>query len=360
MCTEPKTLWFRYDRPINYQSLPEQIQKNLNRAKFTKYPKCYSIQVPCGKCLECKLAMANEWAGRCQIEAKNWIHNYFITLTYDEKNLPVNKLNQKTLKKKDFQNFMKRLRKATKGEKTWVNPVTGKTEQPIRYFACGEYGEKTKRPHYHAIIFNLSIPDLKFYKKTKQGNKLYNSDFLQKIWTKGFVVIGLADYASCAYTARYVQKKAYKQIGNYWYIWNRKNTNNGKIQEKKRHILKTNEPEFTLMSRGCGIGRNWFEENKEFLKKLKHTTISIKTEKGLKIINLPRYFKKLWNKYHWESYETFKYEQMKKAIQSTMERINKHNLPEDWNDYKKIKWYNEFRDNNLKNKAKFLKRDNFL
>lgn len=81
-----------------------------------------AVMIPCGKCEGCLIDKSNSWSTRCMLEAKNWPKNCFITLTYNNKNLPKNR----TLVKKDLQNFWKRLRKTQEG--------------PIRYLACGEYG----------------------------------------------------------------------------------------------------------------------------------------------------------------------------------------------------------------------------
>lgn len=97
--------------------------------------------VPCGKCLACLKRRQDDWCFRLEQEYKNSINCYFITLTYAETNVPTFG-STRVLRKRDFQLFLKRLRKR-------ISPCR------IRYFACGEYGSVTKRPHYHAIIFNF-------------------------------------------------------------------------------------------------------------------------------------------------------------------------------------------------------------
>ncbi len=151
------------------------------------------ITVPCGKCPECRVNHAKEWALRCSLhyaalpdseKAKAW----FITLTYDELHNPG------VLNPEDMTLFFKRLRKHFKDEK-------------IKYFYCGEYGSKTFRPHYHLIIFGLPITDLKFIKNNGFGDPLYTSDEICNIWGKGIIAIGELTYRSAAYTARYALKK---------------------------------------------------------------------------------------------------------------------------------------------------------
>jgi hypothetical protein len=85
-----------------------------------------------------------------------------------------------------FQIFMKRLRHRVKPLK-------------IRFFHCGEYGDKTRRPHYHALIFGYKV----LFKKQKSGD-LFTSDMLAKCWGKGHCLVGDLTFESAAYVARYV------------------------------------------------------------------------------------------------------------------------------------------------------------
>ena len=103
-------------------------------------------------------------------------------------------LNTNHLLKKNYKIFFKRLRT--------------KYGNGIRYYACGEYGPKGKRPHYHAIIFGWKPKDLKYFKENETGDIVYKSKELMKIWGKGFTTIGEANFKSAGYVARYVQKKA--------------------------------------------------------------------------------------------------------------------------------------------------------
>jgi len=98
-------------------------------------------------------------------------NNIFITLTYSDEHLP----SDNSLHLEHFQNFMKRLRK--------------KYGENIRFYHCGEYGEQTQRPHYHACIFNFDFEDKKIWRRAN-GNNLYNSESLSKLWPFGYAVIG--------------------------------------------------------------------------------------------------------------------------------------------------------------------------
>ena len=98
--------------------------------------------LPCGQCYACRLNKSRDWATRCVLEAKMHDKNCFITLTYNDDNLP----QDLSLHKEDFVKFMKRLRKNT-GEK-------------IRFYMAGEYGSLYQRPHYHACLFGYRPDDL--------------------------------------------------------------------------------------------------------------------------------------------------------------------------------------------------------
>ena len=194
------------------------------------------LTVSCKQCTGCRQEYARQWAMRIKHEASLWLNNIFITLTYNDQNLP--EYNQ--LVKKDFQDFMKRLRKHKKAN----------TKNPIRFFHCGEYGEKFGRPHYHAILFNTNFND----RKPIPGQKnLTTSDTLKKLWGKGHVSIGDVTFQSASYVAGYVQKKI-----------------NGKQKEDHyRRIDKTTgetwvlPQEYATMSRRPGIAGLWFAKHKK-------------------------------------------------------------------------------------------------
>lgn len=178
------------------------------------------IEVPCGKCIGCRLKRSQEWAVRCTHEASMWEENVFITLTYNDENNPG------SLSVEHFQKFIKRLRKHY-------------PHQKIRYFAGGEYGEKTGRPHYHAILFNIDFKDKTVVNRHAQ-KKQYLSETLKTIWGKGDINIGDVTQESAQYVAKYVIKKVAGDM------------------IKERYGDKT--PPFGLMSRKPGIGSTWFDE----------------------------------------------------------------------------------------------------
>lgn len=120
--------------------------------------------------------------------------NCFLTLTYNDEHLPVDsKFGKPTLCKKDLQDFMKRLRKS-------LQPLK------VRFFACGEYGSKGSRPHYHLILFGYKPSDLVYLKTTAKGEIIYRSSWLEKLWQFGFSSVGDVTVDSAKYCAKYLQK----------------------------------------------------------------------------------------------------------------------------------------------------------
>lgn len=151
------------------------------------------MQVPCGKCDECRVSRSKEWAIRCLAEYqslsyKEQLKCWFITFTYDDLHNPF------ILNSEHMTLFWKRLRKYFSGCK-------------IKYFYCGEYGTRTYRPHYHAIVYGLPLNDLKFIKNNSFGDSIFSSETLANIWGNGMVAIGSLSLKSCSYVARYTLKK---------------------------------------------------------------------------------------------------------------------------------------------------------
>ena len=162
------------------------------------------------------------WSVRCYHESTQHDKTSFITLTYNDENLP----SDGRIEKKHLQNFFKRLRKRY-------------PPQSLRYFACGEYGDQTNRPHYHAIIFG---EDFRF-DKVDINSELYTSPFLESVWGFGNVSIAPVTMASICYVCGYVTKKM-------------------------------DDPDtFNLMSRRPGIGHNWFQKYQDDLARTGTVTI---------------------------------------------------------------------------------------
>lgn len=175
-CTSPRTVGFAADGKTIVWS-----QKQFSKQFST-------FQLPCGKCIDCRLDYARQWAIRCVHEAQMYEKNCFITLTYDDAHLASPKLIYR-----DFQLFMKQLRKLQ--------------NEPMGVFVTGEYGEKNKRPHWHAIIFNWRPADAIYSHSNDRGDKCFQSETLTKTWGRGKCEFGDVTFESAGYCARYAAKK---------------------------------------------------------------------------------------------------------------------------------------------------------
>lgn len=184
------------------------------------------VKVPCGRCDGCRLERSRQWAVRCWHEASLYSENCFITLTFSKKYLD----SEGSLRKVDFQKFMKRLRKR----------FYGSSKSNIRYFHCGEYGEKFGRPHHHACLFNFTFPDQVQTRTTSAGYPVYESKILSELWPYGIHEIGDVTFQSAGYVARYILKK----VGGY----------------DAFHHYEKKIPEYVTMSRRPGIAADWFKK----------------------------------------------------------------------------------------------------
>lgn len=206
------------------------------------------IRVACGKCLECELNKSREWAFRIVLEALAYPCNCFLTLTYNDDNLPLSG----SVSRKEVTLFIKRLR-------SYLSPAR------IRFFSCGEYGKKNLRPHYHIVIFNW-FPDDCFFLKKEGKTILYRSPTVEKLWTKGFSSVGELSFHSALYCAKYLNKYNYDHL----------------LCRDPRYKLL--ERPFIQMSNRPGIGYNYIHLCDLHTDKIYYRGQSIK---------IPRYFLKV-------------------------------------------------------------------
>lgn len=240
-CNRPLPAW-RGKTPGESGRHPIVFNRNL---ADTSLP----VEVPCGRCIGCRLEKARSWACRMLHEAKLYKHNYFVTFTYDDASLPSTVQGLPTLQPEHFVLFMKRLRKHM--EKTQGGGAVALPSPPpdrntvtpgVRYYQCGEYGETTRRPHHHAILFNLPLTDLKPMNLTRARNAhtLYTSETLRSLWRHGHISVGMVNFETAAYVASYVTKKIIGPSAEAHY--------QGRV------------PEYATMSRRPGIGAGFLEK----------------------------------------------------------------------------------------------------
>lgn len=212
----------------------------------------FKLQVPCGQCIGCRLEYARVWALRSWHESQMHEHNCFITLTYDDDHLP----DWASLVPDHFTKFLKRLRIR--------HPFT-----KIRFIGCGEYGDKSDRPHYHAILFGYDFPDKKYHAISKSGELTYTSKELESLWPYGFSLLGSVTFQSCSYVARYVLKKQ-KGVGL-------------QIYAQTCRVAP-----FFRCSRKPGIANTWFERHRSQVEQ----HLYVRSSEGQKS-PLPRYYQGL-------------------------------------------------------------------
>lgn len=226
----------------------------LNFNKKTATPGLVPIEIECRKCLPCRLKQAREKAIRCYHESLMWENNWFLTLTYKD---PA----PKKLIYRHWQLFMKKLRKEN-------------SDQAISFMVTGEYGEKTKRPHWHAIIFNLELSDTTPIRKNDRGDLLWKSPTIDRIWGYNDPILrpnelGSVSMDSASYVARYAAKKLVHGYDD---------------AHQFNPIHKT--------SSRRAIGRNWIEKNYEQTFYNGYVTLPNNRHAGI-----PRYYRD-WCKEH--------------------------------------------------------------
>lgn len=216
------------------------------------------IKLPCGKCIGCRLRRQQVWALRCMHEAQICKVNSFVTLTYDDAHY------KPSLEYRDFQLFLKRLRKAC--------------ALPVRFFVAGEYGEQKDRPHWHALLFGAA-----FQNDGKVGKNIYRSKDLERLWPFGFSSVGEVNHTTATYVAKYVVEGKSPSYDPDYY---------------KRVDLLTGEiidvtPEFGRMSLRPGIGASWFD---------RYWTDVYAARDGVvvkgKTVKAPRYYDKRLDKFN--------------------------------------------------------------
>lgn len=254
-CYFPRAAWLVYDpasstkQRISFNFHDSFPGKDVDPTKWDNF-----CPVPCGKCIGCRLERSRQWAVRCWAESLMHLQNSFITLTYSDENLPIDG----ELHKEHLTLFLKRLRK-------FLFTRFGKT---VRYFACGEYGSKNGRPHFHLCLFG---EDFSYDRKhtdaiVTEKSCLYSSESLNSLWSYGNAIIGNLTQESAGYTARYCLKKQ-----------------TGGIDWDKFHVQKS----YCVMSRRPGIGFPFFEKYKDSIYSLDYLV----TPSGVRL-KPPKFFDK--------------------------------------------------------------------
>lgn len=201
------------------------------------YAGAVPIKLPCGHCMSCKLERAGDMATRsvheAQMFAEQGFGSCFVTFTFADEFLP----RDLSVSIPFIQRFNKRLRK-----------VIG----PFRFMCSAEYGDRDRRPHYHAVIFGHDFRSDRYLWKRSAGGLLYRSPTLESVWTYGHCLFSDFTRETGGYTARYTTKKVGGNESEAQYT--RTDDETGEVWQVR--------PEFLLSSRNPGLGASWFEKYK--------------------------------------------------------------------------------------------------
>lgn len=214
-----------------------------------------TVPVPCGKCPVCVARRVSWWSFRMMQEEKQSLSSYFLTLTYDTKHVPLTDSGYMTIDVRHLQLFFKRLRKQHEISYYEFNRETFRYNKrkaqgsTIKYYAVGEYGGKTNRPHYHVILFNAEV------------------EKVQSAWQYGAVHYGTVTGASVGYCLKYMSKR-------------------GKIP---MHKNDDRNPEKAVMSKG--LGKNYITSDMSEWHKADLDNRMYCNIEGGKKISMPRYYK---------------------------------------------------------------------
>ena len=187
------------------------------------------FEVPCGKCMNCRVNRRRFWTGRILAEAAYQPMSSFWGLSYAPEFVPFvgtgRYADALTLRPEDLTNFIKRWRKA--------KPKA----EPFRYFAVGEYGE-LGRPHYHIVAFGPRLDTL-LEDRIRKAWSVYDRQS-EKRTLLGRVSVSELIPERAAYCAGYTIKKM---------------TGHGDSR-----LLDGQHPEFFRVSRRPPLGHMLFED----------------------------------------------------------------------------------------------------
>lgn len=241
-----------------------------------------NLWLPCGQCIGCRLESSRQWMIRCLHESKAHKENCFVTLTFNDEHYPYRGM----LDYGRYQLFMRYLRREIYPHK-------------VRFYMCGEYGESLHNPHFHALLFGWKPGDLKMWKKGRnEGNSLYRSALLEKLWPFGFSTVGSVTPQSAGYCSGYCTKKmnGAKAAAHYRRI----DPVTGEIYQLP--------PEFNQMSRKPGIGYSWFQRFTSDFYPSGSCVIDGREQKA------PRYYDRAFERLDALGWETVQYDRYIRAV----------------------------------------------
>lgn len=222
------------------------ISDALKGCFFPYQPDGTRYRLPCGRCPNCLKRRIDGWVFRLSYHMRSVKSSFFVTLTYDNASCPVSDNGFMTLRSRDVQLYFKRLRRSLGDSSSVPDNLR------LKYYVSGEYGTKTFRPHYHAIVFNA------------------DPDSIVKCWHHGHVDVRPVNTSRIAYVLKYITK----------------------YRMSKRQSLHARDDRvrpFSFMSKG--LGRSWLDNPDNLLKHKGNTDQPFLRLPGGQRIAIPRYYK---------------------------------------------------------------------
>lgn len=186
--------------PVSAWSLGVKPNGKMDLRFNCKFARPADLLLPCGKCSACRQNKRVSWVNRCTLELLRFPLSSFLTLTYDDSHLPLDRQVHNGV----LSSFFKRLRNFKRDYK-----IGDRKSLFLRYFAVGEYGSKFGRPHYHAIVFGVDFLDPMFkpyMAASKDGYPIFSSRLIERYWPYGFISFDEVTPCNVRYVAKYVSK----------------------------------------------------------------------------------------------------------------------------------------------------------
>lgn len=259
-------------RCLETDSVLKEAYQGLKENGF--HPRTYQngfahdfIQIPCGKCIGCRMDYSRSWADRMTYHVIGREENsFFLTLTYDDDHLETLEhscnYDLYALNYEHIREFIKALRNKFR-------------DCSLDFYYSGEYGDSSFRPHFHMIVYNVPREglELEFWKLNDNGDVVYTSEVIHRLWKKGICSVSDFSWRGAAYTASYVEKKR-----------------DGRALIEYTAVGLT--PEKCGCSRRPGLAHDYYMENYQDI--WKNSGLSVdRTVNASGKLGIPRYFRKL-------------------------------------------------------------------
>lgn len=260
-CTKPMRAWLVSDESGMRVSFASKGGLPFSGPASSREP----MSLDCGWCKHCRLMKSGDLSVRAMHQSLSYERSCFVTLTYDDKHLPVHR----SIDLSVIQKFLKRFRK--------------RFGEGIKYVYCGEYGDLNQRPHYHLLIFGENFHRDRYEWQMSNGNVLYRSPSLEKCWKFGYSSIGDFNFSTAGYVSRYIFKKRVGRVadGHYEYL------------DRDTGIIYQRDQEFCKWSKG--LGKEFLLKHVSSIYPLDKVVLSVGADLPMKVCRPPKYYDRLFS-----------------------------------------------------------------